>query len=108
MRGLLAFGLVGLLAVGVSTAAGGKDDQAKLQGKWVGELKGEKITLTCDKDKFTFEFGEKAVFKGTFKIDPAKKPRHIDLAVKDGPMFEGQTAHGIYELDGDTLKWCSN
>src|SRR5437660_390723 len=105
MRGLLAFGLVGLLGVGVSTATGGKDDQAKLQGKWDAEVKGMKFTLTFAKDQFTFEFPENATFKGTFKIDPKLKPKQIDLTIKEGPAFEGKTALGVYELDGDTLRW---
>jgi uncharacterized protein (TIGR03067 family) len=40
---------------------------------------------------------------GTIKVDPSKKPPHIDLTTGkqgDPPMF------GIYEIDGDTLKWC--
>ncbi len=39
----------------------------------------------------------------TFKIDPAKKPKEIDIthpAVKDG------TVEGIYSLEGESLKMC--
>jgi len=40
---------------------------------------------------------------GTIKIDAAKKPAHIDLKpAKDGDP----TMLGIFEIDGDTLKWC--
>jgi uncharacterized protein (TIGR03067 family) len=108
MRGLLALGLVTLCAVGVATGGDAKQDAAKLEGKWVGETKGIKIEMTLTKDKFTFSFGDKATFKGTYKIDPAKKPREIDMKITDGPMFTDKTAKAIYELNGDTLKWCGS
>ncbi len=108
MRGILACVLLGLLAVGAAPGGDAKTDMAKLKGKWTGEWKGEKVTLTLDKDKFTFAFGDKAEFKGTFKINPSKKPKQMDLAVKEGPMYEGQTALAIYHVDGDTLKWHAN
>jgi uncharacterized protein (TIGR03067 family) len=42
-------------------------------------------------------------------VDAAKKPKQIDFAVKEslGGKDDGKTAKGIYELDGDTLKWCT-
>jgi uncharacterized protein (TIGR03067 family) len=43
--------------------------------------------------------------EGTQKIDPAKKPRHIDATTTKGEG-EGQTYLGIYEIDGDTYKEC--
>ena len=36
-----------------------------------------------------------------YKLDPAKKPKQIDLLLKDG-----KTAKGIYSLEGTTLKLC--
>jgi uncharacterized protein (TIGR03067 family) len=104
MRGVLACVLLGVLAVGAASG-GGKKYGDKFQGKWVGQWKGDKITLTLDKDKFIFDIDGKAEFKGTFKTDAKKKPMQMDLTVKEGPMFEGQTAKAIYQLDGDTLKW---
>src|SRR5687768_4584396 len=60
MRGLLALGLLGLFTVGVATG-GDKGDAAKLQGKWVGEVKGKKVEFTIEKDNFTFDFAGEAV-----------------------------------------------
>ncbi|MEO2091338.1 MAG: TIGR03067 domain-containing protein [Gemmataceae bacterium] len=37
---------------------------------------------------------------GEYKLDPAAKPKTIDL------ISDGRTAPGIYELDGDTFKLC--
>jgi uncharacterized protein (TIGR03067 family) len=36
-----------------------------------------------------------------FKIDPTKKPKTVDDQLADSKQI-----HGIYELDGDTLKSC--
>jgi uncharacterized protein (TIGR03067 family) len=36
-----------------------------------------------------------------YTLDPAKKPKQIDLVIA-----EGRAVKGIYLLDGDTLKLC--
>jgi uncharacterized protein (TIGR03067 family) len=41
----------------------------------------------------------------SFKLDPAKRPKAIDLAVSD-EQDKGKIGHGIYDLDGDRLKIC--
>jgi uncharacterized protein (TIGR03067 family) len=45
------------------------------------------------------------------KIDSSKKPKHMDLTIKEAEgeieKFKDQTALAIFELDGDTLKWCA-
>jgi uncharacterized protein (TIGR03067 family) len=47
------------------------------------------------------------IFKGsfTFKIDPGKKPKAIDIVALDGPL-KGKAVQGIYEVTGDGLKLC--
>jgi len=37
-----------------------------------------------------------------YKLDPAKKPKQIDLL-----FGEGRTTKGVYHLEGDTLKLCA-
>src|SRR5580700_8386142 len=44
-------------------------------------------------------------FKAKFSIDPSKKPKAIDYEMTEGPT-KGKTHLGIYELDGDTVKFC--
>jgi uncharacterized protein (TIGR03067 family) len=44
-------------------------------------------------------------FKAKYKIDPAKKPKTIDYEMTEGPT-KGKTHLGIYEIDGDTVKFC--
>ena len=43
--------------------------------------------------------------KSKFSIDPSKKPKTIDYSINGGPLV-GLTMFGIYELDGDRVKFC--
>ncbi len=47
--------------------------------------------------------------KGTFTLDPSKTPKAITMKVTEGRREEdkGKEVRGIYELAGDTLKWCT-
>ncbi|MGE3808671.1 MAG: TIGR03067 domain-containing protein, partial [Gemmataceae bacterium] len=61
-----------------------------------------KVTITDDQIIFD-SLGKKQPV--TFKIDPGKSPKEIDLTAVDGPK-KGQIFRGYYSLDGDTLKLC--
>jgi uncharacterized protein (TIGR03067 family) len=90
-----------------------KDEMKKLEGAWAVE------TATRDGMEMEEAKGGEAVFsgekltlrsktegkemQGTYLIDPAKSPRTIDITMKEG---DKGTAHGIYDLKGDTLKIC--
>jgi uncharacterized protein (TIGR03067 family) len=109
MKGLLAILSLGaLLASGLVQGGESKKDLAALQGTWHATKGDKKIVLHFKGDKFTATIDEEGKFKGTFKIDPSKKPKHIDMTVKEGEKFANMTSVGIYELKGDTLKWCAN
>jgi uncharacterized protein (TIGR03067 family) len=87
-----------------------KDEMKKLEGKWTRiyeESDGKKtedgkkppgkaVTLVIKGDKYE---------DMTFKVDPTKKPKHIDVFLVDK---KGQTIRmaGIYELKDDVLKLC--
>jgi uncharacterized protein (TIGR03067 family) len=45
------------------------------------------------------------VEEGTYKLDPDKTPRTIDFIIETG-QDKGKTQLGVYEVDGDTLKFC--
>ena len=94
-----------------------KKDSEGLQGTW------EVVEFTADGKSFPEEFRReiRITFKGdkmlilerggtgkreySFKLDPSKKPKAIDVTPLDGP-FKDKTAPAIYELKGDELKLC--
>ncbi len=96
-----------------------KKDQEALQGTWKpvsseqgGKDQGDEAkqhTLTFEKDTFTVKRGDQVLLKGTFKLDPSKKPKAIDMTVTEGrgEDAKGKELHGIYELTKDGLKWCT-
>jgi uncharacterized protein (TIGR03067 family) len=98
----------------------GVDDakDTKLKGTWTAvtaEKGGQEQadagdhTLTFDGDTFTISRKGQTFLKGTFKVDETQKPKTIDMEIKESPKEEhkGKTVLGIYELDGDNLKWCA-
>ena len=92
-----------------------KKDKDKLQGNWNAissesggkekpEAKGN--TLAFKGDEFSVTRGGEVFLKGTFKVDSSKNPKTIDMKIKEGHPNEGETAKGIYKLEGDELTWC--
>jgi uncharacterized protein (TIGR03067 family) len=108
MKAVLASGLIVLFAATLAPGQDAKDDLAKLQGNWIVEKDGKKAELKFAKDTFTITFDGKESYKGVIKIDPSKKPKEMDLTIKEAERFQGETAKAIYEVDGDSLKWCAN
>jgi uncharacterized protein (TIGR03067 family) len=47
----------------------------------------------------------KTVASGILRVDPTKTPKQIDILDESG-VTNGQTKLGIYELNGDTYKYC--
>lgn len=102
--------LATLLSAGILPADDEKDDALKpFQGSWtiVDKKKVENEepktarTVMFEGDKYKIKAGDKVVEEGTFTVDGAKK--HIEVTVTEG-ADEGRTWHGIYEVDGDTMK----
>ena len=94
-----------------------KKDQEALQGTWrvvsvqdSGQAEPpDGVILVFEKDNFTVKKGDQLLFKGTFKLDPSKRPKAIDMTVTQSEEREttGKELHGIYELTKDGLKWCT-
>jgi uncharacterized protein (TIGR03067 family) len=63
---------------------------------WLRTVKGNEVTVTN---------GGQVVVKATFIINATKKPKTIDYTLTQGPD-SGKMQLGIYELDGDTIKYC--
>jgi uncharacterized protein (TIGR03067 family) len=122
LRLCLALGAACLLAAGpLARADDAKKDQEKelkdLEGTWKvvsREVDGKKASDEEVK-KLTLSIGAggkaalmsegTAVAKADMTVYPAKKPKEVDLLIPEGEN-KGQTARGIYELSGDTLKIC--
>jgi uncharacterized protein (TIGR03067 family) len=66
---------------------------------------GPTTKLVYDGNKWLIKVGEKTVASGVFKIDSTTKPKEIDIMDESG-MKNDQTKLGIYELNGDTYKYC--
>src|SRR4051794_20415501 len=49
--------------------------------------------------------GMGAVYEGTLRLDPATTPAQFDMKFTKGPE-KGNTAYGIYSLDGVTWRIC--
>src|SRR5262249_18657664 len=61
------------------------------------------VRLPIKDDKFNIQRRD-ITTEGTFKVDPAKKPKVLDAtSTEDGKKVN---ILGIYEFDGDTLKVC--
>jgi uncharacterized protein (TIGR03067 family) len=112
---VLALGM--MLAADKGKADADKTDKDKIQGTWslvTREENGEsqkvaegdehyiKIRIEGEKFMVTLSSGE---HEATFKVDPSKKPKTIDLTLKGGDE-DGKEMKGFYELDGDMLKIC--
>jgi uncharacterized protein (TIGR03067 family) len=109
---LRALALVVVFSLMVSSGTGqdkaGAGDKDKIQDTWgvaSGKAKGKDLPADFISDvKFVFAGDKLTMIKmgkkmeWTFKLDPTKKPKEIDVKFEDG------TGKGIYELDGDTLK----
>ncbi len=61
--------------------------------------------LAYDGTKWMVIVGDKTVATGTIKIDATKTPKEIDVMDKSGER-NAQTRLGIYEVDGDTYRYC--
>ena len=93
------------------------DERKLLQGTWLptaaevsenpfGEATLKIMKLVVEGDKYAVTVGI-SVDLGTIRIDPAAKPKTMDIIGTDGPN-KGKTFLAIYELNGDTLRICYN
>jgi uncharacterized protein (TIGR03067 family) len=88
-----------------------KPDRELLQGTWAVatlEINGRAMVagsqIILKGDAFTTR-SMGAEYEGTFRLDEAKSPKTIDMTFTKGPE-KGNTALGIYKLDGDVWTIC--
>lgn len=91
-----------------------KKEHEKIKGKWTlvsiesheGKVEPKRATVEFTLDKMTIKLGTKDNGRQfTYKLDPSKTPRVIELVRDNRPEVPAQ--HGIYQFDGDTLKICT-
>jgi uncharacterized protein (TIGR03067 family) len=121
MRAIRIALLIGLAALTVPTTwaqdnEAATKDKAQLQGEWSmvsGERDGQAFPAdfmqhskrVAKGDEITVTIQGQLFMKAKFSLDPAKTPRAIDYSVTGG-SYAGKAQLGIYQLDGDTVKFC--
>src|SRR5262245_23553845 len=115
MRTAVVIAAVCLLA-GADTPEVVKKEMAQLEGSWSmvsGERDGQALPDDIVKQakreakggETSVSIGGQVFLKAKFTVDPTKKPKTIDYTVLDGDNKDKKML-GIYELDGDTVKFC--
>ena len=110
---VLALSLAPVLAAETEVA---KKDLAQLQGEWsmvsaggggqtVPSASLRNSKRICKGDETTVIVGGQLLLKAKFTLDPSSKPKSIDYQVTGGSNT-GKSQLGIYELEGDTVKFC--
>ena len=80
----------------VSTSAEGVDDDSYADLLWL-TIKGDKWLMSVKKGK--------PIVEPTFRIDPSVSPKTLDIIGNKGRKGE-VILKAIYELDGDTFRYC--
>ncbi len=103
-----------MLAALNGRAGDAKGDLKALQGTWelvYFERDGKDVKLQPGTqaiytgNKFVVKAGDKVIAAGTVKLDPSKKPKASDATYTEG-ADKGKTFKSIYQIDGDTTKFC--
>jgi len=112
--------LVFLAASALLAVASGEEsniqENKELEGSWsatsvvrnTNELPAEKLKdlqIVFRGGRFALKQGDRALSEGTFRLDPVKAPRTIDLATQ-GADGKEQTTLAIYELTDNVLRIC--
>jgi uncharacterized protein (TIGR03067 family) len=118
-RYIMRLHVIGLILVSLMAVEEPKDAIKKEYDKFEGTWKMESFMMdgkpspskdfadfkmTLKGDTFATE-GADGKSSGTYKIDPTKKPKTLDINFINGAL-DGVTMLGVYELDGDTYKVC--
>ena len=93
-------------------------DQEAIQGTWKpqkAEMRGgpapgdvREQRMIFSGDQFKLVEGDKVLIRGTFTLDASKRPKAMEMKVSEGAGGDAEApVHGIYELNGDNLKWCA-
>jgi uncharacterized protein (TIGR03067 family) len=116
----VAFSLAGLLVAADAPKSPdvASGDRQALQGTWQSvkeEMRGGPAPgdprdhqMIFSGDGFRLVDGDKVLIRGTFTVDASKTPKVMEMTITEGAGPDPEApAHGIYELSGDELKWCT-
>jgi uncharacterized protein (TIGR03067 family) len=115
MKTILCICIAMILFTAAARSQDAADERKLLQGTWLptaAELSEnpfdeptlKMMKLGVEADKYNVTVGM-AIDRGITRIDPAAKPKTMDIIGTDGPN-KGRTFLAIYELNGDTLRVC--
>ena len=112
-QALIFITLLTLPAIGGASASAGQrsaEGRQELIGRWRGSMADERqptmeLVITAAKISGKDLRTGDSLGEGRYSLDPAKKI--LDAQGAANPV-RGQNYLGIYSLQGDTLKWCSN
>jgi uncharacterized protein (TIGR03067 family) len=98
-----------------------ENELARFQGTWrvieveengrkvpADKLREADVTVEIKGDKHTLKSGGQSQGTVTIKLDPTATPKRYDMVLPPGAPNEGKDPKGIYELDGDTWKFCQD
>jgi uncharacterized protein (TIGR03067 family) len=110
-----------LLATNAAQDDLAKKDISNLQGIWQAvsreedgkampeeKVKANKLTIKDNKWTFVEGIGQPGTGEVTVKLNPSKKPKELDAktVLQVQGKLDGKDFHGIYSIEGDTLKIC--
>jgi uncharacterized protein (TIGR03067 family) len=83
-------------------------DTEALQGAWISVVGRREAEFLVSGNHFTIHFGDGDIYMGSFTLGKGGRPRTMDVHIDEGPHgHKGLLALCIYEIDGDTFRWCT-
>jgi uncharacterized protein (TIGR03067 family) len=85
-----------------------RPDEEMLQGAWTCTSGRRRASFLVCGNLFAIHFIDGDIYMGSFVLDPVASPRTMVVTIHEGPSrHRGLSAHCIYELEGDTMRWCT-
>jgi uncharacterized protein (TIGR03067 family) len=83
-------------------------DLEVLQGAWAFVEGRREAEFLFSGSHFTVCFSDGTIYMGSFELDLASRPRVMKMQIEEGPArHRSLAALCIYEIIGDTLRWCT-
>ena len=82
-------------------------DLEQLQGAWLSVSGRHQAEFLIAGNLFAVKFLNGKIYMGTLDLDAGERPKEMLMRIDEGPLrHKGKFALCIYELTGDTLRWC--